>query len=294
MRITIIQVDNNIIGIENRLKAIEKQIEQNKDTDFIILTELSTSGYIPNENIWQYAEDGCSITKKWATLMAKKYNIYIGAGCIEKDDNDFYNTYLIANPDGVLGTVRKSEPESNIFKRGKFGHIIKTPIGNVVVSICFDSHKKQLFDSIKDEEISLILMPHAWPMDETRYDEDKQKINTLISTYGEAFRCPVVFANAIGEIEPMAGFTGKLMNPSKYKLNGHSCVYLDGNIINIEDSNVLSFKCDLEQKKKAKDIKFYGEWIDKGSPLYRNVVLPLDIRKGIKLYNKSKENGFKR
>ena len=74
---------------------------------------MSTPGYIPNENIWQYAEDGCSITKRWATL---------------------------------------------------------------------------------------------------------------ISTYGETFGCPVVFANAIGEVESMAGITGKIMNPSKYKLNGHSCV----------------------------------------------------------------------
>ena len=70
--------------------------------------------------------------------------------------------------------------------------------------------------------------------------------------------------------------------------------YLDGNVINIEDNNFLSFECDLESKKKVKDIKFYGEWIDKGSLLYRSVVLPLDIRKGIKLYNKSKANRFKR
>ncbi len=295
MRITIIQVDNNIIGIENRLKQIENQLESINDTDFVVLSELSTSGYIPNENIWKYAEEGCSITKKWATLMAKKYNIYIGAGCIEKEDNDFYNTYLIANPEGVLGTIRKSEPESNIFKRGNFGHIINTPIGNIAVSICFDSHKKAFYDSIKDEDISLILMPHAWPMNETMYKEDKQKINTLLTSYGNAFDCPVIFANAIGNVEPMAGITGKLMNPSKYKLNGHSCAYTNGDIIDIDNnSNILSFECIMNSKKRKNDITFYGDWIDKGSFLYRNVALPLDIKKGIKLYNKSKEKNFKR
>ncbi len=292
MRITLIQVDNNVRGIENRLREIEKQIEK-VDTDFVVLSELSTPGYIPNENIWEYAEDNCALTKEWALLMAKKYNIYIGAGCIENDNNDVYNTYIIANKDGVLGSVRKSEPESNIFKRGNFDHIIDTPLGKIAISICFDSHKKAFYDSIKDEEISLILMPHAWPMNELDYKNDKRKIDTLISSYGKVFDVPVVFCNAIGEVEPMAGITGKLMNPDKFKLNGHSCVYNKGEIINIED-NILTFECDLVSKKRNNDIEFDGEWIDKGNKLYRRVILPLDVKKGIKLYNKSRDNGFKR
>ena len=149
MKITVIQVNNNILGIQNRLKYIEEQIKNIDETDFVILTELSTSSYIPNQKIWQYAESNGELTKEWATEIARKYNIYIGAGFVEKAENDIYNSYLIANSDGILGTVRKSEPESNIFKRGKFGHIIETPLGKIAISICFDSHKKAFYDSIK-------------------------------------------------------------------------------------------------------------------------------------------------
>ena len=284
MRISLIQVNNNTKGIEARLEEIENQIKE-LDTDFVVLSELSTPGYIPNEHIWNYAEG--NITKEWAINMAKKYNIYIGAGYVEKEEKDFYNSYLIANSDGVLGVVRKSEPESNIFKRGNFNHIIKTPLGNIAISICFDSHKKEFYESIKDEEISLILMPHAWPMNEKDYKNDDKKIDMLLNTYGRSFNVPIVFVNAIGDVEPMAGITGKLMNPKKFKLNGHSRVYLEDTIITNGNSNVLTFECNLVPKTRTKDITFYGNWLDKSNYLYRNIILPRDIRNGIKLYNKN-------
>lgn len=107
MKITVIQVNNNILGIRNRLKYIEEQIKNIDETDFVILTELSTSSYIPNQKIWQYAESNGELTKEWATEIARKYNIYIGAGFVEKAENDIYNSYLIANSDGILGTLEK-------------------------------------------------------------------------------------------------------------------------------------------------------------------------------------------
>lgn len=64
MKITVLQLNNNIVGIPNRLKYIEEQIQKIGQTDFVVLTELSSSGYIPNKKIWQYAETGGDITKK--------------------------------------------------------------------------------------------------------------------------------------------------------------------------------------------------------------------------------------
>lgn len=292
MKICVIQVNNDIIGINNRLNYIEEEIKKCK-CDFVILPELSTSGYIPNSKIWQYAEKDGKITKKWALEMSKKYNIYLGAGFIERNGEDMYNSYLITSPDKVLGVVRKNEPESNIFKRGKFDHIIPSPFGNIAVSICLDSHKKDFYESIKDEEISLILMPHAWATDIEREEDDKKKILALITSYGKSYGCPVVFANAIGNVEEMAGITGKLMNPKKYKLNGNSIILSNNELTSFAGLNQNIYSdIDVKPKKRKSDINFYGEWIDKGSLLFRNVVIPLDVKKGIKLYNQSKDNGF--
>lgn len=64
MKITVIEVNNNIIGIKERLNDIEEQIKR-LNTDFVILPELSTCGYIPNKDVWKYADDNGNITKKW-------------------------------------------------------------------------------------------------------------------------------------------------------------------------------------------------------------------------------------
>lgn len=227
--------------------------------------------------------------------MARKYNIYIGAGFVEKWENDIYNSYLLANSSGILGVIRKSEPESNIFKRGNFGHIVDTPLGKIAISICLDSHKKSFYDSIKNEDVCMILMPHAWATNTEKVKEDKQKIMTLVNAYSTAFECPVVFANAIGEVEQMAGITGKLMNPQKYKLNGNSIVFADGRTTDFADKKEsITLECDIKCKGKVKDITFFGDWIDEGSSLFRNVVIPLDIKRGVKMYNKSREDDFER
>ena len=132
-------------------------------------------------------------------------------------------------------------------------------------------------------------MPHAWAMDE-RYDkEDNIKIKTLITKYNKAFNVPVIFANAVGKVEKMAGITGKLMNPKKYKLRGKSQVAVDGKIIKLnKNEKILTFECDIISNKRTNNITFYGQWIDKGSWLFRSVVIPLDVKKGIKMYNDAK------
>lgn len=295
MRITLIQASNNITGILNRLRYIEELIQKAGETDFVVLPELSTSRYIPNKEIWQYAERNGEITKRWAIEMARKYDIYIGAGFVERYQDDIYNSYLLANSKGILGVVRKNEPESNIFKRGRFGHMIKTPLGNIMISICLDSHKKSFYESIKDNDISMILMPHAWPTDSHQEVIDKQKILTLVNAYGHAYHCPVVFVNAVGEVKQMAGITGKLMSPKKYKLNGNSVIYVDGQTTEFAGKKeILSVECDIESRQRQKDITFYGEWIDKGSRLFRDIVIPLDVKRGIKMYEHSKKKDFKK
>ena len=56
MHFAAIQVDNSVRGIENRLCMIERLLAQVRDVDFVILPELSTPGYIPTPEIWDYRE----------------------------------------------------------------------------------------------------------------------------------------------------------------------------------------------------------------------------------------------
>ena len=110
-----------------------------------------------SQKIWELADDCGSDTSEWAVSVAKKYNTYIGAGYLDKEDGDYYNHYMIAGPNRVCGIVTKSEGKSAVFKRGNFGSIIHTPFGNVGVGICYDSRRKHFYDNVSNEELSLIL-----------------------------------------------------------------------------------------------------------------------------------------
>ena len=292
MKFTILQLDNAVHGVAGRLAMTEELIAKSGQSNFVILPELSTPGYIPTHEIWQYKEADGLLTKAWAVRMAQKYGCYIGCGYLEYTDGDYYNAYLIANADGVCGSVRKGEPEANIFKRGDVSHIIETPLGKIAVGICFDSHRIGLYNSLKAENPVLILMPHAWAMsvkeDGSVKRENKIKTDFLCKAYSEAFGVPVVFANARGQVEQMAGITGKLMKD--YQLKGQSGVYFpNGTATRFMEREVCLFEADMSKPGTlTQKIKFYGGYIDKGSALFRKVVLPLDIGKGVRDYERKK------
>lgn len=297
MHFAAIQVDNSVRGIENRLCMIERLLAQVRDADFVILPELSTPGYIPTPEIWDYREREGALTKAWAVSMAQKYDMYIGCGYLDHSGGEYYNAYLIACKDGVCGFVYKEEPESNLFKRGRFPHIIQTPLGKIAVAICFDAHRECFYESIKEEKPDLILMPHAWAMSVDGNGrvrgENRVKIDFLGSTYAAAFGVPVIFCNAIGAVDRMAGITGLLMKD--FKLAGQSGVYLpNGHAIRFEDREIGLFELAVTSPgQRLREIPFYGTYIDEGSKLFRHVVVPLDIRKGTREYEKRKRRGEK-
>ena len=128
-----------------------------------------------SQKIWELADDCGSDTSEWAVSVAKKYNTYIGAGYLDKEDGDYYNHYMIAGPNRVCGIVTKSEGKSAVFKRGNFGSIIHTPFGNVGVGICYDSRRKHFYDNVSNEELSLILFPHGSPADPNKPDKERSE-----------------------------------------------------------------------------------------------------------------------
>lgn len=52
------------------------------------------------EKIWQCAEtiDGDSV--KWLFNTASRFNIYLGFSFLEVEKEDFYNSFVLSNPQG--------------------------------------------------------------------------------------------------------------------------------------------------------------------------------------------------
>ena len=292
MRIFALELDNSIKGIDNRKTYIEGLISKLPSPEFVVLPELAICSYMASQEMWMYADDCGKDTSDWAIKMANKYGCYIGVGYLDFENGDYYNRYMIADKNSVLGVVSKSEGEAAVFKRGDFPNVIETPVGKVGIGICYDSRRKHFYDNVKDEELSLILFPHGCPADPKKPDEEVSVNDYFCGAYRDAFDVPVVYVNCVGELEFMPGMMGKMMAQNGFKMNGKSKIYAShGKEVLTDVDSAYGWDAVLCPKARKVDIPFFGEDIIRANTLFRTLVLKPDIRYGIKLYenNKSKD-----
>ena len=285
MRIFALELDNDIKGIENRKAYIEGLIQRLPRPDLVVLPELSLCSYMASQKIWKLADECGKDTSKWATEIASRYGTYVAVGYLDREDGDYYNRYMIVSPQGVCGAVSKSEGESAVFKRGNFPSVIETPFGNVGVGICFDSRRKHFYDNVKDEELSLILFPHAAPADPKKPEKEHSENDARCTMYAESFGVPVVYVNCTGSLEYMPGMMSSMMAREGFRMNGMSRIYSDRRIpIETDVAEAVGVEVDLAAGRMTKDIRFYGEDILPDNWLFRKLILSPDTKNGIRSY----------
>ena len=292
MRIFALELDNDIKGIEQRDTYIEGLIRQLPKPELVVLPELSRCSYMASQAMWKYADDCGRETADWAVRTAKTYGTYIGVGYLDRENGDYYNRYLIAGPEGICGTVTKSEGESAVFKQGDFGSVIETPFGKVGVAICFDSRRKHFYENVKDEELSLILFPHGAPADPTKPETERDENDRRCRMYVDAFGAPVVYVNSRGSLEYMPGMMGAMMKRHGFRMNGMSRIYADGaEPIETEIPEAIGAEVELTPQKRRADIRFHGQDILPGNWVFKHLILKPDTKAGIRSYeaNRAKE-----
>ena len=292
MRVFALELDNDIKGIEQRDTYIEGLIRQLPQPELVVLPELSRCSYMASQEMWKYADDCGRETVDWAVRMAKTYGTYIGVGYLDRENGDYYNRYLIAGPEGVCGTVTKSEGESAVFKRGDFGNVIETPFGKVGVAICFDSRRKHFYENVKDEELSVILFPHGAPADPTKPEAERAENEKRCRMYVDAFGVPVVYVNSKGSLEYMPGKMGAMMKQRGFRMNGMSKIYADGaEPIEAGIPEAVGAEFKFSPQKRRSDIRFHGQDILPGNWLFKHLILKPDTKAGTRSYeaNRGKE-----
>lgn len=272
---------------QHALPFIETAVSQG--AQLVILPELFTSGYIPNQTIWQYGETLNGPTVTWLRQTAARLGIYLGAGFVEIAGDDFYNSYALAAPDGKLaGCARKNKAETYCFKHGNGRHLIETALGTIGIGICADNHFTAFLKLMQNSNIDLLLMPHASPtpyqtsrtVSPADIEAARQKATAVPLLYARALGIPVLFANAVGDLQPMSGLLGRFMTPELFRLQGQSCIVdSDGTLhgtLEAEEA-VLVAEVRLSSGHKQDDQPpDYDGWLHPGSQLTRKLLLPLD------------------
>jgi N-carbamoylputrescine amidase len=301
LRIAAVQLENRPGDPLETRAATERLVARAAEAgaELVVLPELSATGYVPNDSVWDLAEplDGPSL--RHARDVAARHRVHLGTGFAERDGEDLYNTYVLIDPDGaMLGSVRKHDPETACFRRGSGDVAIETALGRIGVAICADNHRVAGFERMRAARIDLLLMPHAWPMPPVAGGavsaEDaaaaRRHARSVPAAYASHLGVPVVFANAVGPFPPMPGALGWLMARHGFVLGGQThAVESDGRTVGPltdgEDLVVATVTLGAAIARIVPPPTWDG-WLQPGSGLLRRVVLPLDSWWGSRRYRR--------
>lgn len=95
-------------NMEANLAAMDRMITQQnkqKKVDLIVFPELATCG---SANPDRYAEAIPGPTTEKILELAKKHNVYLVVGMVEKDGMRKYNAAVLVGPEGFIGKYRKT------------------------------------------------------------------------------------------------------------------------------------------------------------------------------------------
>ena len=160
-------------------KLTLKAKEQN--ADLIIFPEMSLTGYVVKDQIYELAETipGPSVEKVEA--LAKKTGMHIIFGMpevSEKTKATLYNSAVLVGPDGYIGKYHKMYlpthsvfEEKRYFRPGYQPAVFDTSIGKIGLTICYDIFFPEVFRLARLGGAQLIVCISASPAVRRHYFE---------------------------------------------------------------------------------------------------------------------------
>jgi predicted amidohydrolase len=113
--------------------------------DLLVLPEFFATGYqfVAQDEVADLSESiPHGATTDFLIGLAIEKGIYIAAGLPERDGDIFYNSAVLAGPEGFIGFYRKTHlffEENLFFRPGNTGfRVWDTKIGKIGIMICFD------------------------------------------------------------------------------------------------------------------------------------------------------------
>jgi N-carbamoylputrescine amidase len=209
-RITVaaIQINSKPLCTKENLAHAEVFVEQAsaQGAELVLLPELMPGGYFLTEEIWSIAEPVTGPTVAWLNQTASRFGIFLGMSYAEVDGADFFNSFVLSNPQGTLaGRVRKSPPASHeayFFRAGDDPHFIDTDIGRIGVGICYENLLHDRVCALHQASVDIVVQPTAGPTPVSMRLKDAAALEGLLkdspASSAQALGVPVIMANHCG------------------------------------------------------------------------------------------------
>lgn len=150
IKIALAQISCNRENKIENIKKIKELTEKAKThgADLVIFPELSLTGYIIRDQVYEMAETIPGPSTQKIEEIAKKTNLHIIFGMAElsqKTKATVFNTAVFIGPNGLIGKYRKMYlPTHSVFEEKRYYRLgyqaatFDTPIGKVGLCICYD------------------------------------------------------------------------------------------------------------------------------------------------------------
>jgi predicted amidohydrolase len=150
IRLALAQISSKRENKKENLRKIEEFTIKAKEqaADLVIFPELSLTGYVVRDQIYELAETILGPSTKRIEDVAKKTGMHIIFGMpelSEKTKATIFNTAVFVGPKGVIGKYRKMYlPTHSVFEEKRYfrpGYQIAafdTELGSIGLCICYD------------------------------------------------------------------------------------------------------------------------------------------------------------
>ena len=183
IKLAFCQISSKRESKQENLKKIEKLTIKAKQqgADLAIFPELSLTGYILLDQVYELAETIPGPTTSKVEALAKKTGMHIIYGMAElseKTQGTIFNTAILVGPQGLIGEYRKMYlPTHSVFEEKRYfrpGYqpvAFQTDIGTIGLSICYDIFFPEVFRLTRLKGAQLIVCISASPAIRRNYFE---------------------------------------------------------------------------------------------------------------------------
>jgi len=230
IKLALAQISSRRENKKENLRKIEEFTKKAKEAaaDLVIFPELSLTGYVVHDQIYELAETIPGPSTQRIEEIAKKTGIHIVFGMPElskKAEATIFNTAVFVGPKGIIGKYRKMYlpthsvfEEKRYFRPGYQTAAFNTPLGNIGLCICYDLFFPEVCRLTRLKGAELIISISASPAVRRSYFEILTAARALENT---AF---LAFVNLVGVEDGLQfwggsrliGPTGDVLAKAKY------------------------------------------------------------------------------
>jgi N-carbamoylputrescine amidase len=205
LRVALAQLPIEDGNLEQNMRLAEEAARKaaEQKADFLNLPEAADWGWLYQ----QARRDALPIPGKYTDFLAglaKKHNMWVSAGCLEKDGDKVYNSAVIIDRTGKIVLKHRKistlpELTKELYDRGRAEDIkaVDTEFGRIGLTICADNFNRKNPQRVADQGGWLLIAPHGFAEEESKLEQNSQEYQKHIRKVASATKLWVVGTDAV-------------------------------------------------------------------------------------------------